>query len=1782
MSVDSETRQQLLELVYGALPEPEADRLRARIQDDPEVAAAYEEARSNAGLIAAAARISAPRVPLRRAERAGSSQLGSPAAAADSAPATRALPGRRGRHWTQMAYWTVGAASCVLLLLSLGGYLLHRQRLADIAAQHLRLMVTGPGELQLGLENRVDISTTRVTGQPMPAQVELALYSPDGEQLLRHKEKTDDDGKLTVTIPAEPPLPPSVRLEVLAVHRDKLQRIDAQLATRPIDWRTHVWTDRPRYRPGDTVFYRSLTLPRFTLRADRELPLAFEIQAPDGTVLPGSRNEGVTERGVGNGRFELPDSATPGVYRLYCRSLDDTAPEARCGFRVETVRQPSLEAQIAFTQTAYRPGDTMVAQVAATDPDGQPLAQQQLQVTVLVDRRRIDTQTVTTDALGRTRIETHLPDEIGSGLGYVEIASPEASGEAQLPVRRRIPIELGRIDVAFYPEGGNLVADLENRVYFAATLPDGRPIEITGRVVDGEGNSIVGLQTTHHGRGSVTFVPRTGERYRLEIDEPEHYRNSPKLPRVSSSQPALLTTGIGVFEPGKPLAFNIRALETGLPLVVSAWCRGVHVGQSALVSQEGANSVVVELADHAAGVVRLTVFDYSSSPPAPLSERLIYRRPARKLQLDCEVPEAAVAGEALGLRVAALDEDGEGADAVFGVAVVDRGAWSHALKRPTLPEAFLLPREFDDSPLLDHTGMLLEESASSAVALDLLLGTSGWRRVEPAAAPSSQHLAAASRSTATSTDRKLVASVQGETSPLVADNLGDIQAKYEKSLASYRHDRTRAFNALIAVSLFGGVALIIFVTMIALLNIATGPMLWAPALTVSAVCTIIGVMLLGPEQRRFAGSPEVAFAPFEPAADRSDFEELVASEAPAASDGASAEDAEPLAEEPADATFGEPIAVEAKARTAPESRANRRMLQGADRMAFSPAAPAADAAPREPEPQESAAARGQAGIAPGTADATGDQRAGNEGTAGTAARKQQGAASGARAEQRPAAAPAAREPMLEKAAKPRAEVEAADAPAGPARDGAKDDLRRLANLSRRVRRNEAARPDKELRLAGEIDRTLKQYRFAVRRYRYSQREKPADAAPQTILWNPLLLPDDDATAELSCQLPARAAQYRVFVDAHDSEGRLGAARTDFFARQPFALETSAPQAITRGDRVELPVQLANLTSQPLAADLTLQLDGKPLRLQGQASRQLEIPANATVREYFLLRSQQHRGTASLTIAAAAGRLSESVVAPMAVHDPGFPVSRSTAGTLRGNQSVELAVPGPWLAETLQAQLEVFPSTAAAIHAARRGLAARELDCFEHEAVLACLDAMLISQLRRHDLIDPQWLAAAQQRLAGAPEKLARFESPGHGWEPFGGDPADLVLTAFGVYAVDRLAEQLPNEMQSAQVMADRAARWLLGRHDGQGNFEPLAEPLGPAPPRPRRLVDAYLIWALTETGHDELETALESLLAVTGDSDDPYFLALVAATAVNLGQKAQGKRLMDALAELQAVDGRVAGASVSPFRSSGTLLEIEATALAVLAWQKVPNYVDEVDRAVAWLNSQRKPDGCFGSAQATLLALAAVSAGTVATPELEGRDVLARGEKDVVAKQSIPPGAHRGYIVRGLEKAIAKGQNQLTLETQGAALPFVLSAVYRAAAPEPDDAPALQITTSLENVNVAEDEVTTLTARVRNTSEQPLALSVAVIELPAGLKPQLDSLQALVDDGTIDAFNSTGHRIVCYWRGLEADRAIVLHVRLHATIPGQFVATPSRAFLYHRPGQVSWASPLEARVTGNY
>ena len=239
--------------------------------------------------------------------------------------------------------WFVALASFMLIALSLGSYFYHRRQLDSIAARYRRLVVAGPESLCPGMPAAYGLMATTVTGEPLPESVEWSLSSPDGRRLVDRKEATDDQGQLMMIVPSDMDLPTRshgpTQLSVIAGGAANPATADVPLAIRPHPCLTRLWLDRRAYRPGDTVYYRSLTFSVPDVKASPDLLVEFEILSPKSVALPGSQAVGLTDRGVGSGSFHLPKDLPAGTYTLVARGWDDAFAEERRTFDVSPGRE---------------------------------------------------------------------------------------------------------------------------------------------------------------------------------------------------------------------------------------------------------------------------------------------------------------------------------------------------------------------------------------------------------------------------------------------------------------------------------------------------------------------------------------------------------------------------------------------------------------------------------------------------------------------------------------------------------------------------------------------------------------------------------------------------------------------------------------------------------------------------------------------------------------------------------------------------------------------------------------------------------------------------------------------------------------------------------------------------------------------------------------------------------------------------------------------------------------------------------------------------------------------------------------------------------------------------------------------------------------------------------------------------------------------------------------------------------------------------------------------------
>lgn len=502
---------------------------------------------------------------------------------------------------------------------------------------------------------------------------------------------------------------------------------------------THVGTDKPIYRLGEKVYVRGVVL-----RADNHAPLKdqanamVEIRGPKGEVLAGGMSQ--VQDGVAAFAWEIPQTLPGGEYTVkIAHPWTGYAPAER-KFDIRAYRAPRLKSQIVFVRDGYGPGDTVSASLHVDRAEGGIPAGAKVLATARVDEKEVWRGEAKVDPAGNCSVAFPLPKTIERGEGTLALRIED--GGVLETASKTIPILLQTVDLTMYPEGGDLVAGLPNRVYIEARTPARKPADIAGVVVDEQGKEVATFKTEHEGRGRFEFTPTIKvQKYTLKINEPAGIKTSYPLPTVREGG-ATMRAATDLIERGEAVQLTVNTLIAGKYRItlsqrdVEVASLGVTFDPWGSSRSPVGNPATVTLTPPASadGVLIATIWDEKGTP---LAERLIYRQPSKSIKVQV-VPDQSsyVPGQKASVTLKATDQDGNLIAAVVGVTVTDDSVLEMIEKReqsPRLPVMVLL--ESDVKELADAHVYLDETNPKAPLAVDLLLGTQGWRRfafVDPA------------------------------------------------------------------------------------------------------------------------------------------------------------------------------------------------------------------------------------------------------------------------------------------------------------------------------------------------------------------------------------------------------------------------------------------------------------------------------------------------------------------------------------------------------------------------------------------------------------------------------------------------------------------------------------------------------------------------------------------------------------------------------------------------------------------------------------------------------------------------------------------------------------------------------------------------------------------------------------------------------------------------------------------------------------------------------------------
>ncbi len=487
--------------------------------------------------------------------------------------------------------------------------------------------------------------------------------------------------------------------------------------------RTYIMTDKPLYQPGETIWFRADLRATGTLQGGAPVGLTMTLTSPRGSIVAQKRV--LSQAGLARNDFKLPDEIEGGEYTLGLLADDGTQDHKQ--LVINTYTTPRLQKTLEMLRKAYGEGDSVSAAIEIKRATGEPFAEKELTGIITIDDAELPRIKLKTDKEGKATARFLLPAKLNRGDGLLTIMADDAGVTES--VQRRIPIVMKKLDLALFPEGGELVDGVPGRVYFQAKTTLGKPADIEGRVIDQQGRTISEFSSVHDGMGRFELTPATDTQYQVVITKPAGITGKVDVPMGKAG-------GCVIRSVDQKAADTLRVgaiCNTARKLQIEAVLREKRLASGAF--EVGANvPTVVELPaaeTRGGGIVRLTLF---SSKNEPLSERLVFHGMGSGLQISMTTEKKTYSPrDPVKLKIKTTDASGKPVKANIGIAVVDETVLSYADdKSGNLLSRMLLEQELGatkEDPIEDPK-YYFSDKPDAAAALDALLGTRGYRRFE--------------------------------------------------------------------------------------------------------------------------------------------------------------------------------------------------------------------------------------------------------------------------------------------------------------------------------------------------------------------------------------------------------------------------------------------------------------------------------------------------------------------------------------------------------------------------------------------------------------------------------------------------------------------------------------------------------------------------------------------------------------------------------------------------------------------------------------------------------------------------------------------------------------------------------------------------------------------------------------------------------------------------------------------------------------------------------------------
>lgn len=490
--------------------------------------------------------------------------------------------------------------------------------------------------------------------------------------------------------------------------------------------KVYLHLDKPYYMAGDTIWFKAYTVVgAYHQLSSISGALYVDLISASDSVVSSLKLPLIA--GMAKGNIDLPVDLKAGSYRLraYTQWMrnDESDYYYDRVLSIGAINPYGVQTLATLLYDGTKGAKARGMRIQFFDVENKPLIDKSVEYLIRTENELLSQRKVKTNGEGILEIPLNLRDLRDSANSFI-MSEMQLDKERVVTNLFPIKVQYDQADIQFFPESGNMIAGVPNRIAFKAIGMNGLGIEIKGEVLDENQQILTAFSSVHAGMGQFMFTPEIGKQYKTRIVFPDSTTRQLSLPEVKTSG-YVLSVYPQVATDTVLLRIMCSVDKLKQPISVVAQADGEVFFATDLSPNRPLNNLYVPLTQAVSGIIQFTLFSKGQA----LNERIAFIERADILKISlADLKGNYEPGSEQTLNLQVLDNEGLPVSGNFSLAVVDESQVPIKEEQETTILSQLLLqsnlRGYIEQPNYYFTNVTDEKRDH----LDLLMMTQGYRR----------------------------------------------------------------------------------------------------------------------------------------------------------------------------------------------------------------------------------------------------------------------------------------------------------------------------------------------------------------------------------------------------------------------------------------------------------------------------------------------------------------------------------------------------------------------------------------------------------------------------------------------------------------------------------------------------------------------------------------------------------------------------------------------------------------------------------------------------------------------------------------------------------------------------------------------------------------------------------------------------------------------------------------------------------------------------------------------